>query len=75
MKTNKFFNEWIATNFKGLSAKTLKQFILKEYALPVDYVDNMIYVDLFGYFARVRNDHNTDVFLFCKDVVTNCIWL
>ena len=75
MSTNKSFNNWIATNFKGLSAKTLKQLILKEYALPIEYVDNMIYVDLFGYFTKIRNDNNTNTFLFCKDVVCSCAWL
>ena len=78
---NKKFNEWIASNFKGLSAHTLCQFLTMEdntriITLPVEYVDNMVYVDLFRVFTGMNvHDAERKSYESVLAMVNSCSWL
>ena len=75
MSTNKLFDNWVSKNFNGLSAATLCQLIGMQCMLAKEWIDSMVYVDLFHYFTGSRLDQNVNTFEFCKDVVKYCEWL
>ncbi len=72
----KAFQNWIEKNFKGLSTITLCQFIGMELDfLPVDYISNMVYVDLFHVFTKKATDKERNTFNTISDIVASCAWL
>ena len=76
MNITNFFNTWIASNFKGLSAHTLFQFLCMEYDfLGKDYVSNMVYVDLYHVFIKTATNKEHDTFNTIKDIINSCAWL
>ena len=76
MNISKLFNAWIASNFKGLSALTLGQFIRMEYpGISENEVQNMIYVDLYQVFTKKCTDKERKIYAICKDIVESCAWL
>lgn len=76
MSIRKEFEKWISKNFKGLSAHTLFQFIFGEMEwLPMDYVQNMIYVDLYHVFTKSANEKEQNTYDTCKTMVDACAWL
>ena len=76
MNITKLFNAWIASNFKGLSAHTLFQFLCMEHDfLPETYVSDMVYVDLYHVFTKSANDSERNTFNAVKDIVDSCAWL
>ena len=79
MNINKHFNAWIGSNFKGLSAYSLCQFLLMEYGFffceDIVEVNNLVYSTLYEYFVGNHDDTHTKNFEFCVELVENCAWL
>lgn len=75
MSINKMFNNWVSKNFRGLSAHTLCQLIGMEYMLPWDYINNMVYVDLFNVFTKNATEKEQDSYYTVLRMVENCSWL
>lgn len=75
MSIRKEFEKWISRNFKGLSAHTLYQFLTMETWLPLDYAQNMVYVDLYHVFTKQATETEYNSYETCKDMVDKCAWL
>ena len=76
MSINKLFNTWIASNFRGLSAHTLCQF-LDMFGLydSIVEINNLVYVTLYEYFIGIHDDDHVNKFEFCVALVEDCNWL
>ena len=48
----KQFDAWISRNFKGLSAYTLYQYLVKFHGFSESYADEIVFVKLFNYFTK-----------------------
>lgn len=75
MSIRKEFEKWIAKNFKGLSAYTLGQFLRIEEGFCTEYIDEMIYVELYKVFTKQATDKESNNFEYIKWAVENCAWL
>ena len=77
MNDNKLFNSWISKNFKGLSARTLRQLVLAEVGWKYfeNHIMNMIYVDLFHVFTNTATDNELETYNTIASIVNNCAWL
>lgn len=76
MGIEKKFNAWIASNFRGLSPHTLRQFI----QMQLDFVGtaeamNMVHVNLFNVFTGSKHDEDVLVYDAVHDMVISCTWL
>ena len=72
----KQFDAWISRNFKGLSAYTLYQYLVKFHCFSESYADEIVFVKLFNYFTKKDcSDNNTQLFYGCKEIISTCEWL
>ena len=72
----KQFDAWVSRNFKGLSAYTLYQYLVKFHGFSESYADEIVFVNLFNYFTKKDcGDNNTQLFYGCKEIVFACEWL
>lgn len=72
----KAFNAWISRNFKGLSAYTLYQLLVKFAGFSAEYADELVFVRLYDYFTnKDRGDNNTQLFYACKEIVASYDWI
>lgn len=72
------FNEWISKRFQGLSAHTLCQLIemeTKDISLPTDYINNMVYVDIFHVFTCQATESERNSYNAVSQIVNNCLWI
>ena len=74
-KIRKEFDNWVSKNFKGLSAYTLTQLLKSETILSHEYIDEMVYVDLFNMFIGKTNDETQNKFDACTYWVSCISWL
>lgn len=77
MSIDKKFNEWVSTQFKGLSVATLTQFLNIGEEFPVFRHPNTesVHVELYQYFTGVRTDKVRKTFETIKQLVNQCDWL
>ena len=75
MSIRKHFNEWISRNFKGLSAHTLRQFLMMEDCPVFIDADNFVYVTLYHVFQKQSTEEERNMFDAVQNVVLSCEWL
>lgn len=80
MNIKKLFDSWIGKEFRGLSARTLYQFIMIECIKPFSMyskedADEMVYIQLYQYFTGKRTDELRNNYELIKFLVENCTWL
>lgn len=64
--------ENIGVTFKKFD---VKQNRLIEFTANADYIDNMVFVDLYNYFTGDHCDKNAKAFARCEMIVASCDWL
>ena len=75
MKAAEHFNNWIAKNFRGLSAKTLVDYLLMDGIYTHEEADNIVYVTLYSIFIHKPIFGAIKVFEGLKIDLEYCDWL